>query len=155
MQFLKRRYAVCHVNATRLPARVDRPDQMIYQIMAQKGALADAPYVLLANTGAQGRFNRAQRAAQHFDETIALITTGALLGFFAVGPLMLPLVVPWAGARVTFTNVYKQSNNDRLGPVRLCIRMEGLIAGMVFICAIQGIVMAFHTHFSASSAGWY
>ena len=52
--------ASINANGARLPAKLDRPDQHIYQIMAEKGPLANAPYVLMATTGAAGRFNRAQ-----------------------------------------------------------------------------------------------
>ena len=125
--WITRKYAVVHTNAARLPARVDRPDQYVYQIMAKSGDLVDAPYVRLANTGAQGRFNRAQRAAGHMDESIALFTTGSLLSTFAVGPVLLPILIFWAVNRVNFVNVYKESNNKRTSAARMCIYMEGTL----------------------------
>ena len=56
--FLARLYAVINSNGARAPARVDRPDQYAYQIMAESGPLANGPYVLMTTTGAIGRFNR-------------------------------------------------------------------------------------------------
>ena len=63
----------------RAPARVDRPDQHIYKIMASDGSLKDAPNVLMATTGAAGRFNRAQRAVFNMDETLPLVLANTFL----------------------------------------------------------------------------
>lgn len=56
---LARNRVSVNANAARAGARVDRPDQHVYKIM-DSGAKADAPFVLMANTGHAGRFNRAQ-----------------------------------------------------------------------------------------------
>ena len=54
---LARSRLAVNANAQRAGARVDRPDQHIYKLMDQN-APPGAPYVLMANTGAAGRFNR-------------------------------------------------------------------------------------------------
>ena len=71
--YLTRLYAAINCNGARSPARLDRPDQHIYRIMAKQGELSSAPYVLMANTGAAGRFNRATRAAANMDESITTL----------------------------------------------------------------------------------
>ena len=54
--YCTRVYAAINCNGARAPTRLDRPDQHIYKIMAQSGDLKGAPYVLMAGTGAAGRF---------------------------------------------------------------------------------------------------
>ena len=59
---LARSRLAVNANAQRAGARLDRPDQHIYKIM-DRSATSDAPYVLMANTGAAGKFNRGARGA--------------------------------------------------------------------------------------------
>ena len=70
--YLARAYAIINANGARGPARVDRPCQHVYQIYAESGPLANAPYVVMVNDSGQlGRFNRAQRAAFNLDSLVA------------------------------------------------------------------------------------
>merc|ERR1712232_1384056 len=72
MLAITRAVQVCIATGSRAPALVDRPDQHVYKVMAASGSLKDAPYVMMANTGAQGRFNRAQRGVFNTDETMPM-----------------------------------------------------------------------------------
>merc|ERR1712224_364075 len=102
-----RAWTVSIANGARSPARIDRPDQHVYKIMAASGPLKDAPYVMMANTGAQGRFNRAQRGVFNTDETMPLVIANTILSAFVYGPLTPCICLLILYGRVTFTSKYK------------------------------------------------
>jgi hypothetical protein len=54
-------------------------------------ANSNAPLVLMANTGYEGRFNRAQRGAFNTDEALPLYLTHLLLAGAVFGPVVVPL----------------------------------------------------------------
>merc|ERR1712039_874465 len=85
---MSRAFLVCNANGARAPARVDRPDQHVYKIMAASGNLKDAPYVMMADTGPQGRFNRAHRGVFNFDEAMPAVLANIILSGFVFGPIV-------------------------------------------------------------------
>ena len=115
MLFLTRKYLALNANGARAAARLARPDQHVYKIMAKEGPLADAPYVLMADTGAVGRFNRAQRAAMNMDESLHLDLTGLILVGAIFGPLAVALAALMAYSRIKMAHLYKGRAGDRLG----------------------------------------
>ena len=129
-----------NANGARAPARVDRPDQHIYKIMAEKGPLADAPYVLMATTGDAGRFNRAQRAAYNMDEGLPLYLSATLLAGSVFGPLVALLALLNAYGRVSFADGYKASLGARGGGFMAAVVAEHVTAGLVGLCAIKGLL---------------
>ena len=72
-------------NAVRAGARVGRPDQHVYKVMDSK-ASKEAPFVLMANTGWAGKFNRAQRGAFNTDEAIPGYLVNTVLASAVFGP---------------------------------------------------------------------
>ena len=82
MVILGRTAIMVNANVARAGARVDRPDQHCYRVMDPK-APKDAAYVLMATTGWQGRFNRAQRGAFNTDEALPqFLLSTCLAGIF-------------------------------------------------------------------------
>jgi len=138
--YLTRMYVMINANGARAAARLDRPDQHIYKIMAETGPLAGAPYVLLATTGAAGRFNRAQRAALNMDEGLPLFLSATLLAGSVFGPLVVGLALLNMYGRVTFANGYKASLAARGGGFLAAAASEHVIAGLVGLCAVKGIL---------------
>merc|ERR1711924_452964 len=104
---------VCIANGARAPARVDRPDQHVYKVMVQAGTLKDAPYVMMATTGPQGRFNRAQRGVFNMDESGPYLMANIVAASSIFGPLVLVLCILVAYGRVTFARKYKNAAGDR------------------------------------------
>lgn len=130
---------VVNANGARAPARVDRPDQHIYKIMAASGELKNAPYVMMANTGPQGRFNRAQRGVFNTDEVMPLVLTNVILTGSVFGPLVAILAALWAFGRVSFGLKYKVSAKSRISGFLPAVICEKLMENLTLVCAIKGI----------------
>merc|ERR1719343_11508 len=105
-----------NANGARAGTGIDRPDQHAYAIGGKEG---EANEVRMVNTGAQGRFNRAQRACFNFDENVAFSLTGSLLtaavfGRFAAVPSLLNFI-GW----YIYANGYKGEALGRIGGMML------------------------------------
>lgn len=140
--FFARTYLAINANGARAAARLDRPDQHIYKLMANpaagpsSAALADAPYVLMENTGAAGRFNRAQRAAANMDEGLPVLLAGLLLSALVFGPLALALALANAYGRLRYAALYKLDKDQRLAgfvPAQLAEQVVGGLVGLVAV----------------------
>ncbi|KAL1520909.1 hypothetical protein AB1Y20_022469 [Prymnesium parvum] len=138
--YLVRIYASINANGARAPVRLDRPDQHVYKIMARDGPLVDAPYVMMASTGAAGRFNRAQRAAFNMDESLPTSLTGLLLQTCVFGAVGLFPALLYAYGAAKFCDAYKESSGARSSGFMPRVIAESLSAGMVGVCAIKGMM---------------
>mmetsp|Transcript_25440 Transcript_25440/g.45959 ORF Transcript_25440/g.45959 Transcript_25440/m.45959 type:complete len:244 (+) Transcript_25440:106-837(+) len=150
---LTRTYATINANGARAAARVDRPDQHAYKIMANPAQysskngnnaevqLSNAPYVLMENVGAVGRFNRAQRAAFHFDEGLELLLSSIFLAGIIVPQLVFGLTVVYCVGRKMYSDGYTQSLDGRMGPFALVALPSMILGAMVGIFAVQSLVM--------------
>ncbi|CAE7895521.1 unnamed protein product [Symbiodinium sp. KB8] len=126
-------------NGARAPARVNRPDQHVYKIMANSGPLKDAPYVLMANTGAVGRFNRAQRSMYNTDESLPMYLMCTMLAASVFGPIVLLPLLLTAYGRITFARLYIESLTARGAGFLPSMIGEKWTEGLVLLCAIKGI----------------
>lgn len=138
-----RGFLVANANAARAPTRLDRPDQHVYKIMASSGPLKHAPYVMMANTGAAGRFNRAQRGVFNSDESLPLFLANTILAGSVFGPAILVVICLAAYGRATFAVCYKNSTKSRINGLLPAMIGEVWVSGLVLLCAVKGI---FHTH---------
>ena len=103
-------------------------------------APANAPYVLMVNTGAAGRFNRAQRAAFNMDEGLPLFISSLVLAGLCFGPVaMLPALFSFFG-RIKFANDYKEDLERRGAGFLPAILATHVSAGMVLIAAVKGFM---------------
>jgi len=140
--FLTRYYLAINANGARASAKIDRPDQYIYEIKAKEGALAQAPYVLMADTGTAGRFNRAQRAAANTDEYLPMFVTGALLVACVFGPVMVVLAGLYMYGRVSYGNRYKANKNERLAGYVPQLVAEQTVAAFMGFIAVKTLAIA-------------
>mmetsp|Transcript_95606 Transcript_95606/g.169777 ORF Transcript_95606/g.169777 Transcript_95606/m.169777 type:complete len:237 (-) Transcript_95606:70-780(-) len=131
--------AICQANGARAPARVDRPDQHVYKIMAASGSLKDSPYVMMATTGPQGRFNRAQRGVFNTDEAMPAMLANVILAGSVFGPLVPCVCLLIAYGRVTFTVKYKESVSSRGAGFLPAMIGEKILEGLVLLCAIKTV----------------
>lgn len=136
---LGRKLLVIEANAARAPARVDRPDQHVYKVMAADGAMKDAPYVMMANTGLVGRFNRAQRGVFNTDEALPMVLVNSTLTASIFGPVVAAIAALGSWGRVKFGKGYKESNKGRMGGMLPAFLAEGWIENLALLCAIKGI----------------
>lgn len=135
--FFARTYMAINANGARAAARVDRPDQHIYKVMARNGPLATSPAVLMTNVGAAGRFNRAQRAAANMDEGLPVLLTGLLLVAAVFGPVAFGLALLNAFGRVRYANLYKADKDQRLAGFVPAQLAEQISAGLVGLVAMK------------------
>ncbi|CAK9075925.1 unnamed protein product [Durusdinium trenchii] len=126
-------------NAARAGARVDRPDQHVYKIMESSGSLKDAPYVLMANTGTVGRFNRAQRAAFNMDESLPLLLVNTVLASSVFGPWILLPMLLYCFGRLSFSIKYRSSLKERSAGFLPSLIGEKWVEGLVLFSAIKGL----------------
>merc|ERR1712226_1025171 len=102
-------------------------------------APANAPYVFMVNTGAAGRFNRAQRAAFNMDEGIALYISALVLAALCFGPVaILPAALTFYG-RIRFATDYKDDLERRSTGFLPAVIAEHATAGMVLVAAAKGL----------------
>mmetsp|Transcript_20629 Transcript_20629/g.57554 ORF Transcript_20629/g.57554 Transcript_20629/m.57554 type:complete len:232 (+) Transcript_20629:82-777(+) len=130
---------VVNANGARAPARVDRPDQHVYKVMDTSGALKDAAYVMMADTGPQGRFNGAQRGVFNTDESLPLTLVMVLLVGAVFGPVVVGIVLLIGYGRITFGLKYKESCDARGAGFLPAMIGEKLLEGLTLLCAIKGI----------------
>lgn len=136
---MARALLVSNANGARAPARVMRPDQHVYKVMASEGQYKEAPFVLMAEEGPQGRFNRAQRGVFNFDESLPFLLVNIILAGFVFGPVVAGLALFVGCARVLLGFKYKESTQDRVGGFMLAVIGEKWLEGLVLLCAIKGI----------------
>lgn len=130
---------IVNANGARAEARVDRPDQHVYKIMDQDGNNKDAPYVLMAGTGPQGRFNRAQRGVFNGDESLPLVLVATLLTSFVFGPMICIVLLLVSFGAITFGCKYKEASNSRGAGFLPRMIGEGLVFGLLIVCTIKGL----------------
>mmetsp|Transcript_103162 Transcript_103162/g.272619 ORF Transcript_103162/g.272619 Transcript_103162/m.272619 type:complete len:238 (+) Transcript_103162:411-1124(+) len=126
-------------NAMRAAARVDRPDQHVYKIMTPSGE-TDAPYVLMANTGWVGKFNRAQRGAFNTDEQMPMVLINTVLAGCVFGPVVVFTALLGAYGRVKFALGYTAATNSRIGGFLPAIIAENWAAGLVLFSGVKAVV---------------
>ena len=130
-----------NANANRAAARLDRPDQHIYKVM-DRNASVDAPYVLMATTGAAGRFNRAQRGAFNTDESMPTFLVNTVLASGIFGPFVLALVLVAAWGRITFALGYTQAADKRGSGLTKAFIAEKWCEGLVLIIGLKALLGA-------------
>uniref|UniRef100_A0A0G4H646 Uncharacterized protein n=1 Tax=Chromera velia CCMP2878 TaxID=1169474 RepID=A0A0G4H646_9ALVE len=142
MIFLTRAYLIINANGARAAARVDRPDQHIYRIMSPEKPFCDAPYVLMANTGEAGRFNRAQRAVYNFDESVPTFIVFQMMVAAIFGPLALLIGLLHMYGRFTFANLYKQDKDSRSSGFGISVLAEYFALGLTTVCMLKAFLPA-------------
>ena len=95
----------------------------------------------LENDGPVGKFNRAQRAAFHMDESGAFVVTSMLLAGFVMPKLVYILSACYFLGRVEFGNAYTESLEGRRSKMILYVFPEHIMIAMVAIIAIQAIML--------------
>jgi hypothetical protein len=136
--YLTRTYLTINCNIARAPARVGRPDQHVYKVY-NDGDNNEPSYVFMETKGAVGKFNRAQRAAFHMDESIALVLTSVLLTGFVLPRVVFVLTVLYSLGRLSFTTGYTQSLEGRLSTMVHYVIPEHVLVALVGIIAVQSI----------------
>jgi hypothetical protein len=126
-----------NANACRAAARVGRPDQHVYRLMAAD--CDDQPFVLMVTTGAAGRWNRAQRACFNTDESLPVFLSGLVLVALVYGPVAVALAAVNAAGRVAFARLYTESADAREAGFLPAIVAEHLSAALVLVAAIKAL----------------
>ena len=131
--YLARQSVAINAAACRAGARCPRPDQHVYRIAHPD--FNEKPYVMMANAGPQGRFNRAQRAVFNYDEALPLFLSGLLLNAL-LGPAALILAVLNASGRRAFARAYTDSLEGRGGGFVRAVAPEHVSAALNLLIAV-------------------
>ena len=130
--YLARQSVAINAAACRAGARCPRPDQHVYRIAHPD--FNEKPYVMMANAGPQGRFNRAQRAVFNYDEALPLFLSGLLLNAL-LGPAAFFLAVLNASGRRAFARAYTDSLEGRGGGFVRAVAPEHVSAALNLVIA--------------------
>jgi len=96
----------------------------------------DVPFVLMANTGSAGRFNRAQRGVFNTDESMPLLLMNTLLAGAAFGGIVMALGLIVSYGRVTFGLAYTEAKSKRGKGLMLAFLGEAWMGGLVLFAAL-------------------
>ena len=114
---------IAMANGARGPTCLNRPDQHIYQVVGK------GDFVLMAQHGEAGRFNRAQRGLFNMEESLALMVGNTLLVAAVLGPLVCCFMVPvYAYESFTYAHEYKCDPHTRIQPFTGEFCMIALVA---------------------------
>lgn len=132
--YLSKLAMTMNANGARAPTRLNRPDQQIYQVVGTDNM------VLMATEGANGRFNRAQRANFNMEEGLPLFLTNTILVSAVLGPLVSCFLVPmYAYGRIRFAHDYKESCKARTSGFLYSMIAEHGMAALVVLIAVKAI----------------
>lgn len=94
-------------------SKVHPPDQHVYKVKGAEGSKLG--YVLMEYEGEHGKFNRAQRAVQNYNETFPQTALYAMLGGFVYPKEVMVLVAIFSLSRVMSAIGYTKSTEGRMG----------------------------------------
>ena len=114
----------------RKASKVAVPDQHVYRVMGSEGSKLG--YVLMGRDGVHGAFNRAQRAMMNYHEVFPTLALQYVAASFVFPFEAFVCVIIWAGTRWLGAMGYKSSADARF---------NGIMPGLIAMCAIQGMVM--------------
>jgi len=119
-----------NLGSVRKESKVNVPDQQVYQVKGAEGSKLG--YVLLEYEGVVGKFNRAQRAVQNYNETFPQNVLFILLGGLIYSKEVMVLVTIFAVARCVSAIGYTCSVDRRL---------PGFIFSNLSITVIEALVV--------------
>ena len=128
-----------NLGSARKESKVNVPDQQVYQVKGAEGSKLG--YVLLEYDGVIGRFNRAQRAVQNYNETFPQNALYILLGGFVYPKEVMVLATIFAVARVVSAIGYTGGADGRLGGFMLSNVAVTIIEALVVISGYRAIQM--------------
>eukprot|EP00667_Euglena_gracilis_P015390 EG_transcript_16011 len=118
----------------RKEARVNVPDQHVYKVFTPPGQ-EPLPYVLMAEEGALGCFNRAQRAAQNYVEYLPGMVGYVLLAGFVFPLPVFVCTVAYVSARILMAVKYIHTRESRLAGFLLSNLSVSVVEGLLLLCA--------------------
>merc|ERR1719343_39120 len=97
----------------RIRARIHPPDQQVYKVKGAEGSKLG--YVLMDYSGDNGKFNRAQRAIQNYNETFPHVLVCLVLTGFVYPKEVMIIAGIYSLTRLTYAVGYTSSADGRLG----------------------------------------
>jgi len=118
-----------NVGAARKICKVHPPDQHVYQVKGAEGSKLG--YVLMDCDGDNGRFNRAQRAVQNYNETFPQVLIYIAFAGFVYPKEVMILTGVYSTARFISAVGYTSSTGGRLG---------GFISSNLVVHSLESLV---------------
>lgn len=123
----------------RKQSKVHLPDQHVYQVKGAEGSKLG--YVLMENEGVLGKFNRAQRSVQNYNETFPQTVLYVLLAGFVYPKEIMVLVAIFSVSRVVSAVGYTQNVEGRMGGFMLSNIIVTIMESLVAMIAYQSLNM--------------
>eukprot|EP00667_Euglena_gracilis_P023644 EG_transcript_26794 len=126
----------------RKETKVSVPDQHVYKVFTPPGK-DPLPYVLMAEEGALGCFNRAQRAAQNYVEYLPGMVGSVLLAGFVFPLPVFVCTAVFVVARVLMALQYTQAANGRRLGFGLSTLSSTVIEGLLLLVAGKALALQY------------
>uniref|UniRef100_A0A7S2XSK6 Glutathione transferase n=1 Tax=Attheya septentrionalis TaxID=420275 RepID=A0A7S2XSK6_9STRA len=128
-----------NLGVARKAAKIHVPDQQVYQVKGAEGSKLG--YVLLEGEGVLGRFNRAQRALQNYNEAAPITVLFFALGGFVYPQASLVLISLFSVLRFVSALGYTSSADGRFGGFLASGATLFMLDGLVIMSGIRSILL--------------
>mmetsp|Transcript_737 Transcript_737/g.2243 ORF Transcript_737/g.2243 Transcript_737/m.2243 type:complete len:224 (-) Transcript_737:191-862(-) len=138
------KYFILLINANlgtaRRRTKVNVPDQHVYQVY---GGPAAGSFVMMADDGDMGKFNRAQRALQNLMEQLPMLLVELLLVGFVFPWEVMAIAILWGMARLKGATGYTEDRKARMKGNMASMVLGGVLDGMLVVSGVEAVRLAF------------
>jgi uncharacterized MAPEG superfamily protein len=124
-----------NMGCARNMSKVPPPDQHIYEVKGAEGSKLG--YVLMDNEGLNGKFNRAQRAVQNFNESFPQLVLYIIFAGFVYPKEVSMLTTLYMITRLVYALGYSKEANGRFGGLMLSTLVANAIEFLVGFIAYK------------------
>lgn len=126
-----------NLGTARVGSRVAVPDQHVYQVKGAEGSKLG--FVMMDTDGANGMFNRAQRALQNYNETFPLFAIVFLLaGYVCPFPAFVCVCV-YSAAKVLAAVGYTSAAEGRIPGTMISLLANTVLESIVLLAGLKAL----------------
>jgi len=127
-----------NLGTARVASRVAVPDQHVYQVKGAEGSKLG--FVLMDTEGANGSFNRAQRALQNYHETFPLFAVMFLLAAFVCPFPAFVCACVYSAAKVLAALGYTSAAEGRIPGTMISLLANTVLESIVLLAGFKSII---------------
>jgi len=126
-----------NLGTARTVAKVEVPDQQVYQVKGVAGA--SLGYVLMETEGAIGEFNRAQRALQNYNESAPLLLLMFVLAGYVAPFAVFLCTCTYSAGRVINAIGYTSAADSRIPGTLIGALASNAIDSVVLVAGLSAL----------------